>query len=65
MKRYGKDYQMPDSMMDIIATYMDDQKRESIHIELAPCSPEEFLKRYVQLDPDFEELLLTEFGIEL
>ena len=50
--------------MDIIATYMDDEKREQVHNELAPCSPEEFLKRYIELDPDFEDVLKSEFSIE-
>lgn len=52
-------------LLDIIATYMNDEIRESVHIELAPCTPEEFLRRYVELDPDFKELLKTEFRIEL
>lgn len=51
--------------MDIIATYMDDDKREQVHNELAPCSPEEFLKRYIELDPEFEDVLKSEFSIEL
>lgn len=51
--------------MDTIASYMDDDKREQVHFELAPCDPEEFLKRYLELDPDFEDLLDSEFGIEL
>ena len=51
--------------MDIIASYMDEQKREHVHFELAPCEPEEFLKRYIELDPYFEELLNNEFAIEV
>ena len=51
--------------MDAIATYMDDEKREQVHNEIAPCSPEEFLKKYLKLDPDFEQLLFEEFKIEL
>ena len=51
--------------MDTIASYMDDEKREDVHLELAPCEPEEFLKRYLELDSDFEELLNNEFGIEV
>jgi len=49
--------------MDAIATYMDDETREQVHLELAPCSPKEFLKRYLELDADFAELLYNEFGI--
>lgn len=51
--------------MDAIAVYMDDDKREQVHFELAPCEPEEFLKRYLELDPDFEDVLKSEFSIEL
>lgn len=52
-------------LLDTIATYMNDEIRESVHIELAPCTPKEFLQRYVELDPNFEDLLKTEFKIEL
>lgn len=51
--------------MDAIAVYMDDDKRDQVHFELAPCEPEEFLKRYLELDQDFEDVLKSEFGIEL
>lgn len=51
--------------MDAIAACMDDDKREQVHFELAPCDPEEFLKRYLELDPDFENVLKSEFSIEL
>ena len=40
---------------------MDDDIREQVHGELAPCTPEEFLKRYLELDPEFIELLQSEF----
>ena len=52
-------------LLDTIATYMNDEIREDVHVELAPCTPEEFLRRYVELDPDFKELLKAEFRIEL
>lgn len=32
--------------MDAIAVLMDDETREKVHRELAPCEPIEFLKRY-------------------
>lgn len=51
------------NMMDDIATYMDDEIREQVHMELAPCTPEEFLTRYLQLDQEFEKVLSGEFGI--
>lgn len=51
--------------MDAIAAYMDDDKREQVHFELAPCDPEEFLKRYLELDPDFEDVLKSDFNISI
>lgn len=48
--------------LDIIATYMDDDVREQVHSELAPCEPAEFLARYYELDPTFEEFVESEFG---
>lgn len=56
---------IPQEKMDEIATYMDDEKREQVHAELAPCAPEEFLKRYLVLDPEFETVLRNEFSIEI
>lgn len=32
---------------------------------MVPCTEEAFLQRYLQLDPDFENVLQTEFGIEM
>lgn len=65
MKRFGEDFKLTQELMDAIASYMNDDMRETVHAELAPCEPEEFLKRYLELDPDFEELLENEFGIEM
>lgn len=45
-----------------IANYMNDDLREQVHAELAPCPPKEFLARYLELDPDFQTLLDTEFS---
>ena len=56
---------MSNELMNTTATQMLDEEREQVHSELAPCTHEEFLKRYMELDPDFEELLYKEFGIEL
>lgn len=53
------------SVMDAIAVLMDDEKREKVHYEFAPCSNEKFLEEYVKLDPDFELVLYVEFGIRL
>ena len=51
--------------MDAIAIYMDNEIREKVHYELAPCDPEMFLRRYLELDPDFENVLKTEFSIDM
>ena len=45
-------------------SYMDDEIREAVHAELAPCSEHEFLKRYLELDPEFKKLLKDEFNME-
>lgn len=65
MKRYGEEFTLTQEFMDTIASYMDDEKREDLHAELVPCEPEEFLRKYLELDHDFEELLDNEFGIEM
>lgn len=51
--------------MDAIAALMDREIREKVHFELAPCSNEEFLTRYCELDPRFKSVLKSEFSIEL
>lgn len=56
---------MTQEKMDEIAAYMDDEKREQVHAERALCSPEDFLRRYVVLDPEFATVLKNEFSIEL
>jgi hypothetical protein len=40
---------------------MNDEIRERVAFELAPCTEEEFLKRYLEIDPDFQNVLDTEF----
>lgn len=52
-------------LLDIIATYMDDDIREQVHSELAPCEPIDFLRRYLELEPSFNELLNSEFHVTL
>lgn len=65
MTRYGENYTLTQEELDNIATYMNDEIREDLHFDLAPCTPEEFLKAYVDAEPDFKELLKSEFSIEL
>ena len=49
---------------DAIISYMNDDLREEVHAELAPCSPKDFLARYLEIDPDFQDLLDDEFSPE-
>lgn len=65
MTRYDAPYTLDQSTLDAIAMYMDDDIREAVHAELAPCTPDAFLARYVELDPDFADLLESEFSIAL
>lgn len=37
---------------DLIVSFMDDDVREDVHDELAPCTNEEFLTRYLELAND-------------
>jgi len=54
-----------DIEMDTIASYMDDEIREDLNADLAPCSNEYFLTEYVKCDPDFDVLLMNEFNIDI
>ena len=54
-----------DRIMDAIVVLMNNDLREKVHFEIAPCSNEEFLKRYCELEPQFESVLKSEFSIEL
>ena len=38
--------------IDTMSEYMDDNTREAVHNELAPCSDIKFLTRYLELAPD-------------
>ena len=51
--------------LDEIAGYMNDEIREQVHAELAPCTQEEFLTRYLEFDCEFINLLFSEFNIEI
>ena len=63
-ERFGNEYNFEDETWDAIVNYMDDDKREIVHMELAPCTNRQFIERYIELDPEFEQLLAEEFGIE-
>lgn len=62
MTIYGRKIKNED--MDNIATYMDDIIREDVHVELAPCTSEEFIAEYLRRDPGFMEILKSEFDFE-
>ena len=62
MKVYGRQITQED--MNLIGSYMDDEIREDIHARLAPCKPEEFIRAYLEEDPNFLDLLENEFEFE-
>lgn len=50
--------------MEAIASYMNEEIRERVHAELAPCSNEAFIRRYCEYDTEFEDnVLKREFGL--
>lgn len=65
MTRYGEEFLIndEDEIWFAIVEFMNDEVRERVHFELAPCTNEEFLKRYLELDTEFEELLRIAFDI--
>jgi hypothetical protein len=53
----GHSYTTPEAALevvgiDVLAQYMDDDTRESVHNELAPCSEIDFIKQYLKLATD-------------
>lgn len=65
MLRYGRKFKLTQELMNVIASYMNDEIREDLHFRLTPCEPDLFLREYVKRDPEFEKLLYNEFGIEM
>lgn len=65
MLMYGRKFKLTQELMDVIASYMNDEIREDLHSKMAPCEPERFLKEYAKRDSEFMELLWPEFGIEI
>ena len=53
---------MKNRYWDDIATYMNNDIREQVRAEIAPCTRKEFLDRYLELDPDFQGILDARFG---
>lgn len=60
-----KVFELSKDELDVIATYMDDDIRESVAFDLGQCTPNQFLREYVSRDEHFEEVLKSEFGIEM
>lgn len=65
MTKNNEVFELTQEELDVIATYMNDDIREDVAFDLDSCTPEEFLKEYVNRDEDFEELLKSEFSIEM
>lgn len=40
---------LADDLWDVVVDRMDDDTREAVHAELAPCTELEFLTRYLEL----------------
>lgn len=40
------------NLWDVIVNFIDDDTRETVHAELAPCTTLEFLTRYLEIAPD-------------
>lgn len=47
------------------AGLMNETLREKVHAELAPCTNDQFVQRYCQLDPSFADTMYDEFKIDV
>lgn len=47
------------------AGFMNESLREKVHAELAPCTNDQFVQRYCQLDPSFADTMYGEFNIDV
>ena len=47
------------------AGLMNESLREKVHAELAPCTNDQFVQRYCQLDPSFADTMHKEFNIDV
>lgn len=65
MKRYGEEFELTQETLDTIAILMNEDIREELHHELTDCTPDEFLTAYIDKDSEFENIIKSEFGIEL
>ncbi|MBR6163343.1 hypothetical protein IKQ26_05610 [bacterium] len=62
MTIYGR--KITDADMSNIASFMNDEIREKLHSELAPCKPEEFIREYLKIDHTFLFTLEKNFDFE-
>lgn len=53
-----------DNIWKAIVNFMNDDIREIVHNEAAPCSKRYFIELYIEKDPEFEQVLAEEFSIE-
>ena len=51
--------------IEILAMYMDNDVRERVHSELAPCTPTEFLKRYLIYEPGFSTVVKNVIDVDV
>ena len=47
-----------------VCNLMNDEIREQVNSEVAPCSNRRFIKHYLDLDPDFAQVLDEEFSVD-
>lgn len=61
-----KDREITRELLDAIVPFMNDSIMEQVHFELAPCEPVDFLKRYLELENNFDfwDILENEFNID-
>lgn len=53
LKADAEEYETPfEKLWQNVADLMDDDLREQVHAELAPCTEEEFLERYLELSDE-------------
>ena len=56
--------QIAEDKWEIVTSYMNDEIREDLHGDLAPCSRAEFFLAYEERDPELAAWLREEFEIE-
>ena len=49
---------------EVVCNLMNDEIREQVNTEVAPCSNRTFIKHYLEYDPDFAQVLDGEFSVD-